>query len=146
LDVNTGLITDVNPFLVKLLDYNQEEFVGKALWEIGLFKDIAASKKLFAELQTKKYVRYDDLPLQTRAGLTINVEFVSNVYSVNKKKVIQCNISDITARKRNELPEQEIRQAQKMEAVGQLAGGIAHDFNNLLGVIMGYCDILEQGI
>lgn len=144
LDAETGLITDVNPFLVKLLGYSHEEFLGKELWEIGLFKDIEASKNAFRELQTKHYVRYQDLPLETKGGRPINVEFVSNVYGVNGKKVIQCNIRDITKRIYAERSEQQLRQAQKMEAVGQLAGGVAHDFNNLLGVILGYCEILED--
>jgi len=144
LDAKTGLITDVNPFLVKLLDYSREEFLGKALWDIGPFKDIEASKTAFRELQANQYVRYEDLPLKTKGGRSINVEFVSNVYRVKGKKVIQCNIRDITKRKYAEQSEQQIRQAQKMGALGQLAGGVAHDFNNLLGVILGYCEILEK--
>jgi two-component system cell cycle sensor histidine kinase/response regulator CckA len=144
LDAKTGLITDVNPFLVKLLNYSHDEFLGKALWQIGLFRDIDASKAAFLELQERGFVRYKDLPLQTRDGRSINVEFVSNVYEENGKKVVQCNVRDITKRLYAERSEQQLRQAQKMEAVGQLAGGVAHDFNNLLGVIIGYCDILER--
>jgi two-component system cell cycle sensor histidine kinase/response regulator CckA len=144
LDAQKGSITDVNPYLMKLLDYSHQEFLGKALWDIGLFKDIEASKEAFKELQAKQYVRYEDLPLKTRAGQTINVEFVSNVYGVNGDQVIQCNIRDITKRKHAEESEQRILQAQKMEAVGQLAGGLAHDFNNLLGVILGYCELLTD--
>jgi two-component system CheB/CheR fusion protein len=75
----------VNAFLMELLNYSREEFIGKALWEIGPFKDVAASKTAFRELQSQKYVRYDNLPLATRAGRSINVEFVSNVYRVNNK-------------------------------------------------------------
>ena len=144
LDAKTGLITDVNPYLMQRLDYSREEFLGKALWEIGLFRDIEASKSAFLELMAKGYIRYEDLPLKTKDGLFISVEFVSNVYQVNRKKVIQCNIRDITARRRAERSEQLIRQAQKMETVGQLTGGIAHDFNNHLAVILGYCEMLED--
>jgi two-component system, cell cycle sensor histidine kinase and response regulator CckA len=144
LDAMTGEITDVNPYLISLLDYTREDFLGKKLWEIGPFRDIQASKDAFRELQIKEYVRYEDLPLETKAGRAINVEFVSNVYGVNGTRVIQCNIRNITERRRAEQAEQQLRQAQKMEAVGQLAGGIAHDFNNLLGVILGYCEVLEE--
>jgi two-component system, cell cycle sensor histidine kinase and response regulator CckA len=144
LDARKGSITDVNPYLIKLLDYSREEFLGKALWDIGVFRDIEASKEAFKELQAKQYVRYEDLPLKTKAGRTISVEFVSNVYVVNGEQVIQCNIRDITKRRHTEQSEHRTLQAQKMEAVGQLAGGLAHDFNNLLGVILGYCELLTD--
>jgi len=99
LDAETGQIFDVNPFLIEMLGYSHEDFLGKKLWEIGAFKDVEASKVNFGELQNKGYVRYDDLPLETKDGRSIAVEFVSNVYRVNHHKVIQCNIRDITARK-----------------------------------------------
>ena len=99
LDADTGHISNVNPFLMDMLGYGHGHFLGKKLWEIGAFKDIDASKSAFSELQTKGYVRYEDLPLQTKDGRLIDVEFVSNVYLVDHKKVIQCNIRDITQRK-----------------------------------------------
>src|SRR4030065_1223266 len=85
-----------------MLGYSHEEFLGKKLWEIGAFKDIESSKAAFLELQRKGYVRYEKLPLEKKEGRQIAVEFVSNVYLVNHHKVIQCNIRDITKRKRAE--------------------------------------------
>lgn len=100
LDAHTGKVVDVNPFLLKLLGYSYDEVYGKHIWEIGVFKDIAASKDAFKTLQNNEYIRYDDLPLETLSGQSIAVEIVSNVYLVDHSKVIQCNIRDITARKR----------------------------------------------
>ena len=99
LDADTGQIDDVNPFLIDMLGYTYSDFQGKKLWEIGGFKDIQASKEAFTELQDRGYVRYDDLPLETKGGRNIRVEFVSNAYQVDHHKVIQCNIRDITNRK-----------------------------------------------
>jgi PAS domain S-box-containing protein len=99
LDAETGQISDVNPFLVDMLGYSHEDFLGKKLWEIGAVKDIEASKAAFSQLQGKGYVRYKDLPLETKDGRPLDVEFVSNVYLVDHHKVIQCNIRDITQRK-----------------------------------------------
>jgi diguanylate cyclase (GGDEF)-like protein/PAS domain S-box-containing protein len=102
LDGETGRITDVNPFLQDMLGYSITELIGKELWEIGPVKDIAASQEAMRYLQNSEYIRYEDLPLETKAGERKQVEFVSNVYLVNGWKVIQCNIRDITARKRAE--------------------------------------------
>ena len=99
LNAATGQIIDVNPFLTELLGYSHKEFVEKHLWEIGEFKDIAASQEAFGGLQSKGYIRYEDLPLQTHDGRHIDVEFVSNRYSSGNIEVIQCNIRDITGRK-----------------------------------------------
>ncbi len=102
LDAKTGQITDVNPFLVNLLGYSYGEFIGTPLWEIGPFKDTKESKLAFLELQEKEYIRYESLPLETKDGRSIAVEFVSNVYGLNGTRVIQCNIRDITKRKHAE--------------------------------------------
>ncbi|MHC1728385.1 MAG: PAS domain S-box protein [Syntrophobacteraceae bacterium] len=102
LDADTGEVVDVNPFLLGLLDYSFDELYGKHLWDIGVFKDIAASKGAFKALQDSEYIRYEDLPLETSDGRLIEVEFVSNVYLVDHRRIIQCNIRDITERKRAE--------------------------------------------
>jgi two-component system, chemotaxis family, CheB/CheR fusion protein len=99
LDFETGLIVDVNKYLADMLEYSHQEFLNKRLWDIGVFKDVAASKEAFAELRNKEFIRYEYLPLQTKNGKKRAVEFVSNVYLVDHKKVIQCNIRDITERK-----------------------------------------------
>ncbi len=102
LDGDTGRITDANPFLQDMLGYSKSELVGKALWEIGPVKNIAASQEAMRHLQNNEYIRYEDMPLETKAGEHKQVEFVSNVYLVNGWRVIQCNIRDITARKHAE--------------------------------------------
>ena len=102
LDAETGVIVDVNPFLIEMLGSSREEICGKELWELGFFKDITENKANFLELQQKEYIRYEDLPLETADGRKFHVEFVSNVYLVDHQKVIQCNIRDITVRKRVE--------------------------------------------
>jgi len=102
LDADTEQIVDVNPFLANLLGFTQDHFINKKLWEIGVFGDIASSKAAFNELQNKGYIRYEDLPLKTKDGRQIAVEFVSNVYLVDSARIIQCNIRDITERKHAE--------------------------------------------
>jgi PAS domain S-box-containing protein len=102
LDFVSGKIVDVNPFLINMLGYSKEEFLDKNLWDISAFKNIDYSKQLYSELQHKEYIRYENIPLQTHDNKLINVEFVSNVYLVDNKKVIQCNIRDITDRVKHE--------------------------------------------
>ena len=102
LDGHTATITDANPYIAEMLGYSRDQFVGKELWQIGLFKDVEASKLAMRKLQEEGYIRYEDLPLETKAGRRINVEFVSNVYGEDGEPVIQCNIRDISDRKRLE--------------------------------------------
>ncbi len=99
LDAETGMVVDVNPYLVELLGFSREAFLEKKIWELGFFKDIVANQDNFAELRQQEYIRYEDKPLKTASGSRIDVEFVSNVYLVNGSNVIQCNIRNIMERK-----------------------------------------------
>ncbi len=102
LDADTGMVADVNPFLLALLGFSHAEFLGKAIWDLGFFKDIVANEDHFAELKRKGRIHYEDLPVETRDGRRIEVEFFSSVYRVKGHQVIQCNVRDITERKEAE--------------------------------------------
>jgi PAS domain S-box-containing protein len=107
-DAGTGQIQDVNPFLLDLLGFSRDEYLGKKLWEVAAFKDSDASKSAFLELQQRGYIRYDNIPLRAKAGNSVEAEFVSNIYDVGPKKVIQCNIRDISERRRAEAEIQQL--------------------------------------
>lgn len=102
LDAGDGTIIDANPFMSDLLGYSQAELLGKQLWEIGMFTDKSENETAFRALQQHGYVRYDHLPLKAKDGTAAEVEFVSNVYSVEDRLVAQCNIRDISDRGRLE--------------------------------------------
>jgi PAS domain S-box-containing protein len=141
LDAETGQIVDVNPFLIDMLGFSREQFLAKKLWEIGHFKDIVANKDNFSELQRREYIRYEDLPMESADGRHIDVEFVSNVYMVGDKRVIQCNIRDITERKHAE--EERARLAAIVEQsdeviIGKTLEGIITSWNIGAERIYGY--------
>ncbi len=94
LDGDTGEIIDANKFILDMLGYPLDYFVGRHLWELGFLKDKSFAKNAFEKLKTDGYIRYEDLPLETKQGKAISVEFVSNVYLVGDKRIIQCNITE----------------------------------------------------
>jgi PAS domain S-box-containing protein len=119
-DPATRKITDANPFM---LEYSHAQLVGKELFEIGLLKDESASQEKFWALRNSGEVRYEDLPLESADGRHHEVEVVANVYDEDGATVIQCNIRDITARKR--------RDAHKKLLLAE----VNHRARNLLAVV-----------
>lgn len=103
LDGDTGRITDANPYLQDMLGYSKSELIGRALWEISSVQNIPDSQAAMRQLQSNEYIRYEDIPLETKAGEHRHVEFISNVYLVDGWRVIQCNIRDITERRQAEI-------------------------------------------
>jgi PAS domain S-box-containing protein len=113
LDPESRKIVDANPFMTELLGYTHRELLGKELFEIGLLKDEPASLDAFRELRDKGFIRYDDLPLESKAGGRRDVEVVANLYRENGHEVIQCNIRDITDRKRAEATSTRLRATEE---------------------------------
>ena len=112
LDASTHEITHANPFLTTLLDYPAEYFLGKELWEIGFLKDKQASVLAMKQLDETGSIRYEGIPLEDRHGQKHPVEMVANKYEEGLHPVIQCNIRDISERRK--LEKQTLSQAAEL--------------------------------
>jgi len=163
-DPDTRKITDANPFMTELLGYTHDELIGKELWEIGLLKDEKSSRSAFRELKKNHFIRYENLPLQSKTGQRHEVEFVSNLYDERGRQVIQCNVRDITERKqaerallaaKNEIAlharqlEQVVaeRTTQLRETIGELEGfsySVSHDMRAPLRAMQGFASCLIE--
>jgi PAS domain S-box-containing protein len=138
LDAETAVIVDVNPFLAELIGYPREEILGRRIWDLGFFRDMVASEADFQELVEKGYTRYDDRALKARNGRRIDVEFVGNVYLVNQKRVVQCNIRDITEHKR---ADEGLRKLSRIVEQAPLSVAIADLSGTLEYVNPTFCEV-----
>jgi PAS domain S-box-containing protein len=144
LDAVSTKVLEANPFVADLLGQTREHFLGKELWEIGVFQDAEMSKKAMVALQRDGRIRYEDLPLQHKDGRHIQVEFISNVYREGRRNVIQCNIRDVTEGKRLSrelaLASQDAEAANRSKS--EFLANMSHEIRTPLGAILGFAEML----
>jgi PAS domain S-box-containing protein len=141
-DIN-GIVTDWNPGATKVFGFSADEMVGNSIVALLPADRLHEEDQILERIERGEIVEHLETVRKRKDGQLIDVSItVSPIKDAAGKVTGASKIArDIT--EQNNL-EQQLRQSQKMEAVGQLTGGIAHDFNNLLGVVLGNLDLLER--
>ncbi|MBI5521115.1 MAG: PAS domain S-box protein [Desulfarculus sp.] len=141
-----GVFLDVNQRACGMLGYSRAEILAMQTKDCHPPEAQEDGRQAFRELLSQGSVYFETVFLRADASL-IDVEISTNPVG-GQENVYQAIVRDITGRKRAEEEkarlEGQLRQAQKMEAIGTLAGGIAHDFNNILGAILGFAEIARD--
>jgi two-component system cell cycle sensor histidine kinase/response regulator CckA len=145
-----GQIVEVNEAFVRLSGYSRDEVVGRTTLDLGLWVHPRDRERYLEALMARRSVRDEAAQFRSKAGEVLEAAVSGEIISLSDESVALTTIRDVTDRKRAEREratlEAQLRQSQKMDAVGRLAGGVAHDFNNMLGVILGYSDIALRQI
>lgn len=102
LDAETLAIADVNPFLADLLGFSPEDLVDRNVWEVEIFEDNVGSQAHLAQVQQTQRAGNQELTLRKRNGERVEAEVACQIYRLRQQDMIQCNIHDITRRKRAE--------------------------------------------
>ena len=132
-----GRYLDVNPRACELTGYSRDELLQLTVSDTYPAQDRDAAALRIVDVAGGR-AAVTERPLLRKDGAILVVE--SNARRLSDGRLLGA-VRDITERKRLE---EQLRQAQKMEAVGRLAGGVAHDFNNVLTAIFGYADLLNE--
>jgi len=136
-----GQLLEANPALVAMLGYQSEgELLGMD-WSRQVYRDPEERTRLVREYQDAHQIEGAEAHWKKKDGTPLNVRLSGRVVRNAAGSPIgyEMMVEDVTAQR---ALEEQVRQAQKMEAIGQLAGGVAHDFNNLLTAILGSADLL----
>jgi PAS domain S-box-containing protein len=129
---------DVNDSFLQLTGYNRAEIVGQTSAGLKLFSNPDTGREILDTLSARRPVRNLQTELKTRDGKTLTVLISAESFELEGQPHFLMSLQDITERLN---VENQLRQAQKMEVVGQIAAGVAHDFNNILTVIQGHAGV-----
>jgi len=144
----SGTFIDGNKQAEEVTGYRKDELVGKSFLKLNLLSasQIPKAAKLLALNVMGRSTGPDEFVLTRKDGTSITVEISTHPVRIADKALVLGIARDISSRRKMEDEksrlEAQLHQAQKMEAIGQLAGGIAHDFNNMLSAIVGYADLI----
>ena len=138
-----GRYLDVNESFLRVTGYHREEVIGRTSEDLKFWDQPGDRVGFIEHLRKLGSVRDLEIAFRTKSGEIRTALDSAEIIEVAGRECVIAIFRDITDQK---TLEKQLRQTQKMEAVGQLSGGIAHDFNNLLGVIIGYSELLEQGL
>ena len=148
IDVKTGNVLEVNEGFARLFGHSRATMVGNSSFEVGLWADPGQRERARQLLFEHGTLR--DFPIVGRHadGRALDCLLSAEIVDLSEGRAVVVNVRDVTEtlkveRAKAEL-ETQLRQAQKMDALGTLAGGIAHDFNNILGAIMAYAELIKM--
>jgi two-component system, cell cycle sensor histidine kinase and response regulator CckA len=136
-----GRYIEVNDNFLRLTGYTRDELIGRAAVELGVWANPKDRQQVVALLQRSGEFRDLEIRIAIKSGEVRTVQMSAHTIELAGQACIIAIIRDVTDRRALEI---QLRQAQKMEAVGRLAGGVAHDFNNLLVGILGYSELLKK--
>lgn len=132
---------DVNQHLAKVSGYDREEMIGRTTAELFIWETPALADKWFERLAGEDLVQDEEANIRDQTGTLHQVLVSLASVTLAEQPHVLLLAQDVSERT---LLERQLRQAQKMEAIGQLAAGVAHDFNNILTVIQGHSDLLAM--
>jgi PAS domain S-box-containing protein len=138
-----GRYLDVNDAFLTLLGYRRSDVIGRTARELCFWAEPMDRMEMLRQLKEEESVAKQHTRYKTAKGEIREAEVWAESIELDGDRCVLGITRDVTEIQQLEA---QLRQAQKMEAIGRLAGGVAHDFNNLLGVIIGYSDISLEKI